>query len=265
MNTLTGRKDEIVKPVYFANWSDLFGFPIAYGLLRFVHTVSWITPNLVTIVAFLLYAVGSLLLFIPVTNHLLIAAVLLPAAFILDDLDGQLARLRKEYSDIGNYLDKVLDVLKIYIVTISLSIATYGATHDATYIFLGFTACFFFMYRYYIKLETMFAQLEKDRDYLTKSSRVRSHLAQTLTHTYTQLSKSLTGSIRAAWQKNRILFLVDEGEFAILTALFAILNQLPLWMWILTISQVVIALLRFVERGYQVANNSSNLLLPMRK
>ncbi len=255
----------VVKPVFFANWADLIGFPLARKLLPFVLHFRFLTPNVITITAFLSYLLGCLFLVIDIPYHNVLTAVLLPVAFLLDDLDGQVARAKKLSSKIGDYLDKTLDVLKIYLVTICLSFAAFYKTNGVIYIFLGFTACFFFNYRYYIKLETMFSQINSDPEYLNKSSAMRDSLAKKLTEKYTYLSKSTIGKLKVFWLKNRIIFFVDEGEFAIFTAIFALLNTPELALWILSISQVLIALWRFIERGYQTAALHEALLKPMRK
>lgn len=247
---------DVVKSPYFGNWADNFGFPIAYKLLPLILPFSFITPNVVTITSFILYVVGCFLLFINIPYHLIFASVLLFVGYIGDNLDGQLARERRLSSIIGDYLDKVLDVLKIYLITLSLAVSVYLQTHNILYVFLGFTACFGFNYRYYIKLETMFSRINSDPKYLEKSAIKREELQRALDQ---------TKGIKSIWIKNRTLFFIDEAEFVIITCIFALLNKLELALWILGISQVIIVSWRLFERGYQLYNPSENLLKPMRK
>lgn len=246
----------VVKSPYFANWADNFGFPIAYKLLPLVLSFKFITPNVITILAFTLYTLGCLFLFIDFPYHLYLSAFLLFAGYIGDDLDGQLARARNLSSKIGDYLDKVLDLLKIFLITFSLSFAVYLNTSEPLYLILGFVAGFFFMYRYYIKLETMFSKINSDPKYLKKSAVKREQMEQEL--------NKITG-LKSLWIKNRIIFFVDEAEFVIVTALGAILNKLEYALWILAVSQILIAFLRLIERGYQINTDSINLLKPLRK
>lgn len=255
----------VIKAAHFANWSDLWGFPLAYKLLPFVLRFDFLTPNVITLTAFFTYLTGCIFLFLNVPYHLVISTVLLPLGFLFDDLDGQVARARKMSSKIGDYLDKVLDVLKIYLITASLAYASYLKTGEVIYIFLGFTACFFFNYRYYIKLETMFSAINSDPDYLEKSDRVRSKMADELTERYEKLWKTFGGKLQVIWFKNRIMFVVDEAEFAVFTAFFALLNRIELTLWVLAVSQILIALWRFIERGYQLTAAREELLKPMRK
>ena len=79
---------------------------------------------------------------------------------------GQGARARRLSAPRRPDFDKVLDVLKIYVLSMSLAYGAYIDTHEIIYIYLGFSACFFFNFRYYIKLETIFSQCDRDPGYL---------------------------------------------------------------------------------------------------
>ncbi len=255
----------IIEPPYFSNWADLLFPRIANAILPFISRINWITPNIVTLVSFLLYVLGCLFLFIDLPYHLLYTAILLPVAYIGDCLDGQLARTKKLSSDIGNYLDKVVDVLKIYIITLSLAVSAYQSTHDVLYIYLGFTACFFFNFRYYIKLETIFSQFNKDPQYLIECGKRRRELYSLKEMQYTKLTKSLPGKVKLLWLKHRSIFWVDEAEFVVFTSLGALVNRVDLVLWVLAVSQVLIATWRLFERGYQTYKAPEQLLDPMRK
>lgn len=255
----------VIEPPYFSNWADLFFPPIANKILPFVSGFNWITPNFVTLFSFFLYVLGCLFIFIDIPNHLIYTAVLLPVAYIGDCLDGQLARTKKLSSDIGNYLDKVVDVLKIYIITISLAYSAYLTTNDVVYIFLGFTACFFFNFRYYLKLETIFSQFNQDSQYLVKAKERRQELYRSKQTEYEQLSKSFSGKIKLFWLKHRSIFWVDEAEFVVFTSIGALSDQIELVLWVLAISQFLIAFWRMFERGYQTHKATDQLLDPMRK
>ena len=256
---------KIIEPPYFSNWADLFMPKIANLILPFVSKINWITPNIVTLFSFSLYVLGCLFIFIDTPNHLYYTAILLPLAYIGDCLDGQLARNKKLSSDIGNYLDKVVDVLKIYIITISLSYGAYLNTQNVIYIFLGFTACFFFNFRYYIKLETIFSQFNHDPKYLIKSAERRQELYQKMDKEYETLSTTFLGKIKLFWLKNRSIFWVDEAEFVIFVSISVLFNKIELVLWVLAISQTLIALWRLFERGYQTHKAKDKLLNPLRK
>lgn len=265
MSDVKSTQKSVIEPPYFSNWADLLFPKMANMILPYVSGINWITPNQVTLFSFFLYVLGCLFIFIDVPHHLLYSAILLPIAYIGDCLDGQLARTKKLSSEIGNYLDKVVDVLKIYIITICLSIYAYETTQNVLYIYLGFTACFFFNFRYYLKLETIFSQFNKDPEYLVKCSARRLELYQEKGALYAELSTSFSGKIKLFWLKHRSIFWVDEAEFVVFTSIGAVFNQIELVLWVFAISQTLIALWRLFERGYQTHKATEQLLDPMRK
>lgn len=256
---------KVIEPPYFSNWGDLFFPKLANKLVPFAAAIPFLTPNMVTVGSFSLYVLGSLFLFINIPYHLFISAILLPLSYTLDCMDGQLARVTKRSSHIGDYLDKVLDVLKIYVITLSLAYAVYLQIGGILPFILGFTACFFFNFRYYIKLESIFNRVSNVPNYLIRSRELRLDLYEEKGSYYKRLNKTLMGKLQVFWYWNRTIFFVDEAEFVIFVALGALFNQLELTLWILVISQLCIGIFRFFERGYQINTSSDRLLRPMRK
>lgn len=264
-STPSNSKDLVVKNLYFSNWGDNLGYPLAFAILPYVAKIPGVTPNLVTIFSFFLYSAGCLLLFINVPHHLSISGICIILGFIGDDLDGQLARYNKMHSNIGSFLDLTLDVLKIFLISLSLGYAVYLQSQQIIHLFLGFASGFFFFFRYYIKLETMFVQINIDPLYLKKSLSKRKELVALMKKETSFSSISLTKNIRAFVLRHRMLFVLDEAEFAILIGVFAFLNRLDIALYIFAFGQFVWAIYRWIERGYQIHTNSPRLLWPMRK
>lgn len=256
---------KVIEPSYFSNWADLFMPKIANKTIPFLARIPGITPNIVTVTSFFLYTAGCLVIFTNLDYKLYLTALLLPIAYILDCTDGQLARAMKKSSLIGDYLDKVLDVLKIFIITFSLGFYLYLQTNNVLYLILGFVACFFFNFRYYIKLETIFQQVNKDPEYLTKSRALRYELYETFGARYKELSKSFMGKLKVLYYKNRSIVFVDEAEFVVFTAVAALFNRLDLALWIFAISQATIGMFRLFERAYLIQNDQERLKQPLRK
>ncbi len=155
----TNSSIRIIKSTYYSNWADIFGYPLAFILMNQLKKIKFLTPNMVTLFSFGLFLFGGISLFINYPFHQIIGGFLIFCGYIGDDIDGQLARATGKSSNIGDFLDKVLDIFKIFIVNASLSYAVYLKTNNILYIYLGFVSAFFFMIRYYIKLETMFARI----------------------------------------------------------------------------------------------------------
>src|SRR4051812_12097497 len=76
-----------------------------------------VTPNQVTFIATLV-AFGSAALFIVLPGWwgAITAALVFELSFVLDCVDGQLARLRKTASTIGHHLDFLMDEIKAFII-----------------------------------------------------------------------------------------------------------------------------------------------------
>lgn len=55
--------------------------------------------------------------------HFMIAAALLPAAFVMDVLDGRIARARHEHSPLGRELDSLADVISFGVAPAALGFA----------------------------------------------------------------------------------------------------------------------------------------------
>jgi phosphatidylglycerophosphate synthase len=89
-------------------WTVLAIDPFAVRLVRLVSPVAWITPMRLTAVAHLLGVVTAVLF---ATGQIVLGAVLYEIRFVIDCMDGKLARRRRTTSAVGAYLDFVGDYL----------------------------------------------------------------------------------------------------------------------------------------------------------
>jgi phosphatidylglycerophosphate synthase len=255
----------VVKSTYYSNWGDRIGYPLASVIVKPLAKISFLTPNHVTLISFALFALGCIFLILEFPNHLIIGGLMIFFGYVGDDVDGQLARITKKYSIMGDYMDKVLDILKIFLITFFTGLAVYLQTGNVLYLILGFIACFMFQYRYYIKLESMFSAYSNNPKYFDESSEKRKKLEHEMDVLYAKKAKTIGEAFKISAVKNRTLLLVDEAEFAIFVAIGAIVNRLDVVLWILAIAQTSWALWRVFERGGQLKNKSGRLLWPMRK
>jgi phosphatidylglycerophosphate synthase len=255
----------VVKSTYFSNWGDRLGYPLAALIVKPLAKIKFLTPNHVTLVAFSMFALGCVFLALDFPYHLPLAAFLIFFGYVGDDIDGQLARITKKHSVLGDYLDKVLDILKIFLITFFTGLAAYLQTGHVFYLMLGFIAGFMFMYRYYLKLETMYSAFSRDPKYFETSAAKRHELEADMDQLYARQATSLTEAAQLFWIKNRTLLLVDEAEFAIIVALGALVGRLDIALWIIAIAQVFWVVWRLIERGTQLTTNSERLKWPLRK
>ena len=253
----------VIEPNYFSNWGDLWYPRLANGLLDPASRIGRLTPTMVTVGSFALYCLAAALI-VAGGWWSVVAAILLPLSYVLDCLDGQLARYTGQTSAVGDYLDKTLDVLKVGIINLAMAVAAYRLTGEIYYFVLGFASCFGFLFRYYIKLETMFGAVSRDNDYLEKSRALRQALYVDLLARRTE-PRDLRQKLAWFWFRNRSFFALDEAEHVTLGALAGLVQRPDLWIWIFAISQVLIAFVRLAQRGSQVARRPESLTYPLRK
>lgn len=111
----------------------------------------------------------------------------------------------------------------------------------------------------------MFSSVDRNPNYLKLSAEKRRSLEENLNNLHNKLWQTPFGKLKSMWLKNRIIFFVDEAEFAVFTFIGTIFNKLELTLWVLAISQVLIAIFRFYERISQINSHSPKLLEPLRK
>ncbi len=260
----TNKAPLVIEPTYFSNWGDIWYPKLANMLfLPVAKRISWLTPNMVSLLSFCMYACAVVGLSVIPTAWILLAAFL-PISYILDCLDGQLARTTGKSSVIGDYLDKTLDVLKIGTINTAFAYYAYNQTGKSYYFILGLMSCFGFLFRYYIKLETMFSAINRNKDYLDESRVERKKLYAA----YDKRKAERTSAydyISWFFVRNRSMFALDEAEHVTFGALAIATGNVEAWLWVFGIGQFTIALFRLLQRGYQLKNNPDALLHPMRK
>ena len=126
-----------------ANWEDIYiGRRISIWITYFLRNSS-ISPNQVTGLWLILGILGALLL-IPGKYWMSIPAVLLLyVSWILDNVDGELARYRKQFSITGNLLDMMGHLIIFPTVFCCLTFSMILDCGNAIVIFLGLLATVF--------------------------------------------------------------------------------------------------------------------------
>ncbi len=88
--------------------SRYFNRPLSARLSRRLAYTS-LTPNQISLISFGLSVLAAALMLIPLYWGLALGGLLAQGASILDGCDGEIARLKKQQSDYGGWLDAVLD------------------------------------------------------------------------------------------------------------------------------------------------------------
>jgi phosphatidylglycerophosphate synthase len=96
-----------------AAWNDRYiTDPVTVVITEVVSSWRWLTPSAVTLIAFG-FAIGAWYMFLdPSPVNQVWGAILWQVNYLLDGVDGKLARKRSEFAPYGAQLDNVLDKVK---------------------------------------------------------------------------------------------------------------------------------------------------------
>jgi phosphatidylglycerophosphate synthase len=130
----------------------VFATPVAYRLLLVVADWRWITPNRLTLLSLATALVACFLITTGEEIRLLVAAAVIQISYILDCMDGQLARYRNASSRFGAFADKWSDYVKFPAILLALTIDAFHHDPSLTPVIFGFAAVLSVGYLPYLKL-----------------------------------------------------------------------------------------------------------------
>ncbi|MGW7270011.1 CDP-alcohol phosphatidyltransferase family protein [Streptomyces sp. NPDC054864] len=122
--------------------------PVATRLVRFLARFGRVTPNGVTWSALLLGIAAAGFFVRGDQLSLVIGALLYHVSFILDCVDGKLARLKGNGTVFGGWLDYVFDRIRVLCCAIALMGGQYLRTDDEWYLVGALAVVFLDMLRY---------------------------------------------------------------------------------------------------------------------
>ncbi|WP_316742874.1 CDP-alcohol phosphatidyltransferase family protein [Streptomyces sp. MK7] len=129
-------------------WTVFLVDPVATRILIVVARFRFITPNRVTWAA-LFIGLGSAGFFLKGDpRSLLIGALLYHLSFILDCIDGKLARLKGNGTVFGGWLDYVFDRIRVLFCALALMGGQFLRTDDERYLLAALGVVFLDMLRY---------------------------------------------------------------------------------------------------------------------
>ena len=246
-------------------WSSFVTSPLAILANWVVVDWKWLTPNLITLFSLMTALLAALLVVLGGEINFYSAAILINVSHILDCMDGQMARYRGTSSRVGNYFDKVTDLVQIFFWFSAIAYAAYLQTHSVTPIFLAFTGVSFYALRVYVKYVTIFIEIEHDNTYLEKSSQEAALIND---------KKGQAAEHWVGWKKNlhwflgeqRKFLLFNEAVFVFMLAFALVTNFLTPILWLFALSQLYYGIARSWQRGQQLHRNQHHALLkPMEK
>ncbi|KUN89730.1 phosphatidylglycerophosphate synthase [Streptomyces bungoensis] len=134
-------------------WTVLLVDPVATPLVRQVAQRTRITPNQITWGALLLGLVAAGCFARGEWHWLIAGAVVYHLSFILDCMDGKVARLTGQGSVFGAWLDYIFDRIRVMACAVALMGGQYHRTGNTLYIWLAAAVVFLDGLRYLNSLE----------------------------------------------------------------------------------------------------------------
>jgi phosphatidylglycerophosphate synthase len=115
-------------------WNRFVARPLAAVLLVPLRATR-VAPNQVTLATLIVFAAGAALLALaPGWRMLVVAATVIELSYVLDCVDGQLARLTGTSSPIGAHLDFLMDELKAFLLVAAVGVRLWRGDGQALWL-----------------------------------------------------------------------------------------------------------------------------------
>lgn len=145
--TLAEIRERTYKP-QDAWWTVLFVDPVASRLVRLVAPYRRITPNKLTLLAAALGLLAAVCFALQTRWWLVAGALLFHLSFVVDCMDGKIARLNGTGSIFGAWFDFVFDRLRVFLCAQALFGGQYLYTGRIAYLWLLAVVVFLDLFRY---------------------------------------------------------------------------------------------------------------------
>lgn len=234
-------------------WSSFVTSPLAIVFNYFVVDVKWVTPNMITLVSFIVAIMSVMFIIIGGPINFIIAAILIHLSHILDCMDGQMARYRKISSPLGSFFDKLTDKIQVALWFAAVGYAAYAQTQNVLPIFLAFTGVAFHAFYSYTKHITIYEMSTRSEYKSLDGARTWMKLCnKTSVKETAGLGFGVVANIRWLISEQRKVLSVNEGVFIFMLSLALVLNELTLMLWVFAISQVFNGLARVRKLGLRM-------------
>ncbi|MEV2276035.1 CDP-alcohol phosphatidyltransferase family protein [Nocardiopsis sp. NPDC049922] len=129
-------------------WTVWLVDPLASRLVRVTANRTGITPNQLTLAALVLGLAAAACFYLADWYWLLAGALLFHLSFVLDCMDGKIARLKGNGSVFGSWLDYVFDRVRVLICAIALMGGQFAVTGEPIFLWFLLGIVFTDMFRY---------------------------------------------------------------------------------------------------------------------
>ena len=197
-------------------WTVYLVDPIAVRLVRLIANRTSMTPNQLTVVALFLGLGAAVCFAFGYWQFLLLGAALYYVCFLVDCMDGKLARLTDSETIFGAWMDYVSDRFRVLVCVVALMGGQYRETGHVAFVWLALVVVFLDMLRYLNALQVYKVRRE-----------MRSHLAAALERaraTLSMLEPEGDDTGEATGRGGRTMS--DGGEQAVLRHGIGVLEQI---------------------------------------
>jgi phosphatidylglycerophosphate synthase len=195
--------DDVKKTVLLDSWwGRYFLDPISIRLTWLIANFTKLSPNAVTILSFLFSLISAYLFYRGETIYVVLGAFVYEFGFILDTVDGKLARLTGNTSITGAFLDVYLDNISVFTNIFALVLGQYQLSGEVKYFIVGL--CYLFVH--FLQILSKYKALY----YLGTNYKQNFYSGET-----TDTQKGLLAVIKGFFDKrklNMVLFSTVEGE-----------------------------------------------------
>ncbi len=230
-------------------WSSFVTSPLAILMNYFAVEYTWVTPNRVTLLSFLLAFLAAVCIVIGGTTNFVLAAVLIHISHVLDCMDGQIARYRKVSSAIGSYYDRLTDQIQVTLWFGAIGYAAYAQTSSVQPLFLTFVGVAFYGLRSYAKYVAIEIEMSRDPAYQEKISDKQQNTDTA------GLGFSFVANASWFFKEQPKILRFDEGVFIFMLSAALLLDALTPMLWVFSISQLFLGTYRTVQNGREIEQN----------
>jgi len=238
-------------------WSSFVTAPLAIALNYLVVDIKWLTPNLITLISFVVAILSAVLIIAGGTVNFISAAVLIHLSHIFDCMDGQMARYRNTPSLVGCYFDKLTDQLQVTLWFGAIGYAAYTQSNNVVPVFLTFIGVSFYSLRGYAKYVAIYTKVADDNKYLQKISEKDAALKR---KDNAGPGYGFLANMKWFVAEQRKIINFDEGVFIFMLSLALVLNSLTPMLWLFAISQLIHGLMRSWLRGVNMRKYCSHII-----
>jgi phosphatidylglycerophosphate synthase len=233
-------------------WSSFITAPLAIAVNYFVVDIKWLTPNLITLISFIIALVATVFIVLGGPTNFIVAAVLIHLSHVFDCMDGQMARYRKTSSLSGGFYDKLTDQIQVTLWFGAIGYAAYSQSHNVLPVFLAFTGVAFYSLRGYIKYVTIYTEMSRESNFLGRLFKEESDAKK---DDIAGPGFGLLANLRWFVFEQRKILLFNEGVFIFMLSLALVFDTLTPMLWVFAMSQLFYGLFRGWQRGVQIKNN----------